>query len=327
MEWMTITEVSRVYGVSTRTLRYYERIGLLQSARVADYAYRLYDQAALLRLRQILLLRRLRLSLKDIRKVLASGHTVRAVEALQAHARMLDAEITAASAVRDALGQLTARLAGSAASLLPPDAFDEEVIRDAVASLPLITIQTKEERAMSEHKRTEGGTRLTDVRIIHLPLCTVAAYHFIGENPEETVGDVVGKCLREMGLYRIKPDARMFGFNHPSPSPDRAFHGYEVWVTIPEDLEVPPPLIKKRFEGGLYAVHTVAMGDFHEWRLLRAWADGRDRYAYNERPEDQGTMGGCLEEHLNWVYHNHLGWPEDLAEGQLDLYLPVKPRS
>ncbi len=60
MEAMTISQVSKSYTISTRMLRYYEQAGLIESFRQEDYAYRLYDEAALVRLRQILLLRRLR---------------------------------------------------------------------------------------------------------------------------------------------------------------------------------------------------------------------------------------------------------------------------
>jgi hypothetical protein len=116
----------------------------------------------------------------------------------------------------------------------------------------------------------------------------------------------------------------MFGFNHPNPSKDREFHGYEVWVTIPEKLDIPEPLVKKHFGGGLYAVHTITMPNFHEWGDLDAWVLGSDKYTFDLAPEGDEVMCGCVEEHLNWVYHNHLGWPEGISENQLDLYMPVK---
>ena len=41
-----IQEVSSKYDITARTLRYYEDMGLIVSARSADYAYRLYDETA-----------------------------------------------------------------------------------------------------------------------------------------------------------------------------------------------------------------------------------------------------------------------------------------
>ena len=41
-----ISDLSNQYGVSTRSLRYYEDMGLINSIRGDDYAYRMYDEAA-----------------------------------------------------------------------------------------------------------------------------------------------------------------------------------------------------------------------------------------------------------------------------------------
>ena len=66
---MTVHEVSRLTGVSIRTLQYYDRIGLLHPAEKTAAGYRLYDAAALERLQQILLFRELEFPLKDIRRI------------------------------------------------------------------------------------------------------------------------------------------------------------------------------------------------------------------------------------------------------------------
>ena len=68
----TVHEVSRLTGVSIRTLQYYDRIGLLRPAGHTRSGYRLYDDAALEKLQQILLFRELEFSLKDIRAILES---------------------------------------------------------------------------------------------------------------------------------------------------------------------------------------------------------------------------------------------------------------
>lgn len=50
----TVKEVSRLTGVSVRTLHYYDAIGLLKPAEVTEAGYRLYDDTALGRLQNIL---------------------------------------------------------------------------------------------------------------------------------------------------------------------------------------------------------------------------------------------------------------------------------
>ena len=50
---MTVAQVSKRTGVSVRTLHHYDTIGLLQPTRVTEAGYRLYDDAALEKLQQI----------------------------------------------------------------------------------------------------------------------------------------------------------------------------------------------------------------------------------------------------------------------------------
>ena len=69
---MTVHEVSKLAGVSIRTLQYYDKIGLLHPTGYTDAGYRLYDDADLERLQHILLFRELEFPLKDIRVILNS---------------------------------------------------------------------------------------------------------------------------------------------------------------------------------------------------------------------------------------------------------------
>lgn len=67
----TVKEVSRLTGVSIRTLHYYDSIGLLRPTQVTESGYRLYDETALERLQYILLFRELRFSLKEINGIMS----------------------------------------------------------------------------------------------------------------------------------------------------------------------------------------------------------------------------------------------------------------
>ncbi len=68
----TVHEVSKLTGISIRTLQYYDRIGLLPASDHTHAGYRLYDDKALQQLQQILLFRALAFPLKDIRQILSS---------------------------------------------------------------------------------------------------------------------------------------------------------------------------------------------------------------------------------------------------------------
>ena len=67
---MTIGELSALTHVSIRTLRHYDRIGLLKPSQVTEAGYRLYDDASLERLHAILLFRELEFPLADIARII-----------------------------------------------------------------------------------------------------------------------------------------------------------------------------------------------------------------------------------------------------------------
>ncbi len=69
---MTVNEVSKLTGVSIRTLQYYDKIGLLKPTGRTDAGYRLYDDTALEKLQQILLFRELEFPLKEIKNIMES---------------------------------------------------------------------------------------------------------------------------------------------------------------------------------------------------------------------------------------------------------------
>lgn len=324
MDLMTISEVSKRFDVTTRTLRYYEQLGLLCSQKKEDYAYRTYDEAAVRRLQQILILRKLRIPLKQIKAIFQDNQNAKMLEVFQQQIVELGDEMASLHTIRSILQALCVHLQGMLHAQVNLDMLDNAEVMEVIQALCLSKNRYKEEPSM-EILNTANKTlsKLSDVRVIHLPPCTVASYRYIGENPEEAAGAVLEKFIQESNLYDRKPDARMFGFNSPNPSPGRPHHGYEDWITIPADMEAPPPLVKKQFSGGLYAAHKIMLGDFHEWAWLREWVEHSDKYQANYSAEGAENMDGCLEEGLNWMYYSHLGWPAS-HEPQLDLLLPVK---
>lgn len=70
---MTVNEVSKLTGVSIRTLQYYDKIGLLHPAEYTGSGYRMYDDASLERLQQILLFKELEFPLKEIKEIINSS--------------------------------------------------------------------------------------------------------------------------------------------------------------------------------------------------------------------------------------------------------------
>lgn len=65
----TVKEVSEIAGISIRTLRYYDEIGLLKPTEISDAGYRLYDSKALEKLQEIMFFRELEIPLTLIKEL------------------------------------------------------------------------------------------------------------------------------------------------------------------------------------------------------------------------------------------------------------------
>lgn len=326
MSNMTISEVSAKFHISTRMLRYYEKMGIIESTRKENYAYRVYDENAVKRVQQIIILRKLQIPLKKIRRIM-DGSREEALQILNEQIRDMEESGKAIDTMKLALEKLRELFQEETLTETYMDFAKEQTIVELTELLPLekhkFSDSGKEGMQMSAKQMVE---KESSIRIVLLPPCTVASYQFVGDEPEEKVGEVMDTFIRSSKLYEKKPDSRLFGFNNPEPEPGNDFHGYEDCVTIPDDMEVPAPLVKKHFTGGFYAAYTINFPEFHEWQFLLEWVTQNERYEMDYHEESEKVMGGLLEEHLNWVYSSHMGWPENGIDGMIDLLVPIKKK-
>ena len=72
----TVNKISKIAGISVRTLHYYDEIGLLKPSRIKTNGYREYDENGLLRLQQILFFKELEFSLDDIKYFMLSNFDI-----------------------------------------------------------------------------------------------------------------------------------------------------------------------------------------------------------------------------------------------------------
>lgn len=87
---LTVGAVSRLAGVTVRTLHHYDQIGLLSASGRSDAGYRQYEDADLDRLQRILFYRELGFGLDQIRDVMTDGGADAVGHLRRQHALLLD---------------------------------------------------------------------------------------------------------------------------------------------------------------------------------------------------------------------------------------------
>jgi DNA-binding transcriptional MerR regulator len=95
-----IQTLSRALGVSTRTLRHYEDVGLLSSVRLPDRQQRYYSDDAIRRVNQIRILRKMEIPIKDILKIYQSAETMDIIEVFSQKISSIDENIATLTELR-----------------------------------------------------------------------------------------------------------------------------------------------------------------------------------------------------------------------------------
>lgn len=303
---LRIGEAAKMFDISNRTLRYWEEEGILNSTRTEN-GYRFYDDENSTRIKQIVLLRKLKMPIADIERVFISGDFDVAIDALTSHLQNLKQEVV----VLDSLAVLIEKLIQHIKV--------EKNLTQVFSYLEMQAVSTFSELEdalqilLSERNIYMSANQLKDVRIIRLPGMTVASYRAESETPEKDCGDVMNKFILDNSLHK-KSGFRHFGFNNSSPSENNTVYGYEVWAAIPADFDVPKPLVKKQFEGGLFASISTKMGEIYErWQQLSKWVVNSDKY-------DADFNCQCLEECID--FETFIS--SDEKDQQLDLLEPIK---
>lgn len=129
---LSIQEVAKAAGVTSRTLRHYDDVGILPPSRHGSNGYRYYDDDALVRLQRILLLRELGLGLEEIGAVL--DRETDEVIALRAHLVWLEAERERLARQHAAVARTISSLEGGGGIVAKDmfDGFDHTQYKDEV---------------------------------------------------------------------------------------------------------------------------------------------------------------------------------------------------
>ncbi|MDF2629074.1 MAG: hypothetical protein K0R39_2905 [Symbiobacteriaceae bacterium] len=269
-----INDVALQYHVSTRTLRYYEEIGILASCRSDAEQPRFYSPEQVRRLEQILALRRVGAKVTEIQRIFAMEEPGEALGAFLAQLRTLEHQERAIRERRELIERLLIlfRHETHERRLDGPDLPSEIValaersveLRAATGSLPVF----------AEHVR-----RLTDVRVEEVPAYRMARYH-------DPVAPSCFDSWRHMAAWACGnklPLVRAFGYCAANPEGIIPKYGYDVLFALPHGFVPKGHIEAVTFPGGLYAVTTTTYREYAaDWRALGQWV--REQAEYVDRP-------------------------------------------
>jgi DNA-binding transcriptional MerR regulator len=107
----TVNKLAKLSGISIRTLRFYDAIGLLKPAYYGDNNYRYYEEEQIMLLQQILFYRELNFSLNDIRRIISSDDFNK-MDALISHKQILAQSLDRTKQLIKTIDQTIAHLRG-----------------------------------------------------------------------------------------------------------------------------------------------------------------------------------------------------------------------
>jgi DNA-binding transcriptional MerR regulator len=307
LDLIRINEVVDNFSISSRTLRYYEEMGLLWSYHPDNKSQRYYDTDALERLKQIIILRKLQIPVKDLVVIFKSEDMTALIQAFVNKLESLDTEISALSELRHLV-----------------DDFLHKMLMSGIKKISGITLLYEEtEKRLATVEKNETVTfeklsvisrealRLHDVRIIRLPSMRVLTSRF-KTGQVENIED-------KMQSMFVK-----YGFT-PSPGLRNCFYRKEssgewiMLIKIPSDYENTTEYADEKFTGGLFAIASSFMEDMDDtFILLKDWINNSDHYELDANAEGELHRYEMIEEILPWDIANKLN------RYQQDIFIPIQ---
>lgn len=158
------------------------------------------------------------------------------------------------------------------------------------------------------------------IRFIQIPDMTVASIQCVSTSPEKDSLDAVIKFIKENNACRKWSAIRHFGYVPQFDNEGVADIGiFERLVTIPDDMELSKPFVKKIIPGGLYASYTLPLSFFDKAARLKE--------TINAMPNYQLITTGKfdhIEEYLNgWLFSSTYA-DQFFAQAQIDILLRVQ---
>jgi len=309
-ELAKIRDISVKYDISARTLRYYEDMGLLTSTRSDDYAYRLYDEAAVQRLEQILILRKLNISIKDIQRIFNTSGSEVVLEVLGKKVDAIDEEVSLLHELKeivlDFIRQIEQADFGKES--------DVKLLYEKANEIETQLVNVDYEGNPSTVNRLLEVTEKLDNKVPDIMIVRIPKFRAVtsGFAPWD---EVFGAFAQWMETHKHFFKEVMFGcpdFLTGKDDKVEWFWGIKDEIT---EVDVEPYKITE-FQGGLYAVAVSVDGDGESHNKVRRKTEKWLESTNFVIDPDRLLMG-----HMIYVDDEI---KEGLGYNQMNLYAPIK---
>lgn len=306
-----IRDVSAKYDISSRTLRYYEDMGLLNSTRNDDNSYRMYDDTALKRLEQILILRKLNISIKDIQRIFNTTGSDVVLEILNKKVTDIDGEVALLHELKAVVLEFIHHIENADFKKDSDVKLLYEKAKEIENQLVNVDYNGNPSNVSRLLDISDKLKKAPEVRVIELPKCRMATSGF------GSFDTIVGKFDSWWNNYDKKRKGIYF-----SPLDFMWFENGKTvwWMTVENDATSEDCGGYKiiDFEGGLYAAAMSVDGD-----------DDINGRVYAGIKNWVATSGFELDERPGHQAMCHMVNPSDeikkgLGYHQLDIYIPIR---
>ncbi|MFT3950986.1 MAG: MerR family transcriptional regulator [Oscillospiraceae bacterium] len=249
MALIKITALTASLGISSRTLRYYEQVGLMKSERPQFEKYRFYDEQNVERLQQIMVLRKMQIPIKDILLIYQRQDMTALVQTFVSRINAIDDEIQALSELKSIVNE-----------------FLQEMLDNGInhiSALPLLYEKMDQKLAKNAEKKPVSMEALSavseklapapDISIVDLPPMRVLTSFL---KPDTKVSDYSEfmRYIQVNGLSQATSGAhRQFEFQTEA--------GDVLMVRVADDFINESKYLDYTFTGELFAVVNVYLDE------------------------------------------------------------------
>lgn len=300
MSLIKITDLSTQLGLSSRTLRYYEEVGLITSIRPQFEKYRYYDEQNVQRLRQIMILRKMDIPIKDILRIYDSSEMLDITQVFVDRLSEIDQEVTALSELKRIINDFLNKMI-------------EKGIRH-ISALPLLyeemdkRLTVQESMGMERLSRvSENLVRPLDISIAELPRMRVLS-SYLKADPQNSDPDAFSRYIQMNGIRTGYHESFEYRENEQ-----------DVMISkIASDFVNDSCFADYTFDGGLFAAANLYLDDDmnQSFRSLIKSFDENKFYQIDYAPDGSLRHAAMTENLISPNERRQL----------VTLYVPVKKR-